>query len=180
MRLRRVFSICAAAFAAIAATGAMAAGANAESVAPSATGAGGLLAASELKGATETFTAPDGSTFTSTTPVKSNAMLAGQFDWEAQIVCCLDSREWYSGATGYTNVKVSSARYINNNSCATVHVTLLRFQGVYWEELGSKSANCGPNDLIWHTTAGYDYKFHIYTGTSGYPYIKATGTVYYP
>ncbi|MFD9701403.1 hypothetical protein [Lentzea sp. NPDC059081] len=28
--------------------------------------------------------------------------LAGQFSWEAQIACCLDSREWTSNAGGGT------------------------------------------------------------------------------
>ncbi|MET9224647.1 hypothetical protein [Lentzea sp. NPDC003310] len=106
--------------------------------------------------------------------------LAGQFGWEAQIACCLDSRQWTSNAGGVTTIRVDRAYRINNNACDPVRIRLDRWNGIGWSSQGMKTATCAhPRNLTWNTGGG-TYRFFIEPSYLGGAYVRAYGTVFYP
>lgn len=137
------------------------------------------------EGGFEVRTFKDGSRMGSTEPVRvagENGVLGGSFTWWVEIAFSKYSREWTTYNSGTTTIHVNKVYAITDgNPCKSMNFQLLHWKGWYWGSLGTKTANgCnGAASLKWSTAPG-EFKFEASTGTTGGPYIRGEGVVFYP
>ncbi|WP_157357621.1 hypothetical protein [Amycolatopsis nigrescens] len=142
-----------------------------------------IAAALGLTGGTAFATTNTASNATATSSDRQASSLAAQFDWWLLAAGDITSRTWVSNQVGWTNIKVNNVYDdVPNNPCSSMNFRLERWNGWFWSEIGTQTANrCdGPDDLVFHTSGG-EYRFVASPARGpGGPQVDADGIVYYP